>query len=236
MPPSHDDMKGLRMAPGLLPSVTGVPSSSSRLALDVGVPINSHASNVWRYENASRVITIRVVTTDKVQKDVPHILPMSGENPTDAVLAVPSPKESPRSYSAALGILVNFVRHHLAQEAVILRPGTRRSLDTAIRIHCKTLTTSNEPEAEEESTATLSDLVDARKIIIPLALVLLCAIPELACDDPADATDRSEPVTKADIADRLHSLVARWPDGNPPRAALKRVNEYLMSRSMHEVM
>ena len=43
-------------------------------------------------------------------------------------------------------------------------------------------------------------------------------------------------MTKADIADRLHSLVARWPDGNPPRAALKRVNEYLMSRSMHEVM
>jgi tRNA A64-2'-O-ribosylphosphate transferase len=36
-------------------------------------------------------------------------------------------------------------------------------------------------------------------------------------------------VTKAEIADVLHGLVSLWPDGNPPRAALKRVNQYLMS-------
>ncbi|RXK39878.1 hypothetical protein M231_02812 [Tremella mesenterica] len=36
-------------------------------------------------------------------------------------------------------------------------------------------------------------------------------------------------VDKSSIADKLYKLVSLWPDGNPPRAALKRVNEILMS-------
>jgi len=74
-----------------------------------------------------------------------------------------------------------------------------------------------------------AELVDARKAIIPLALVLLCALPELASANSTSSADIPGPMTKAEIADELHKLVALWPDGNPPRAALRRVNEYLMS-------
>lgn len=68
-------------------------------------------------------------------------------------------------------------------------------------------------------------MVEYRKAIIPLAVVLLLSIPDLA----GDFKDEGKNVDKAEIADVLHRVVGLWPDGNPPRAALRRVNEYLMS-------
>ena len=55
--------------------------------------------------------------------------------------------------------------------------------------------------------------VSARQTLIPLALAILCSVPY---------------VDKHVVASQLHRLVALWPDGNPPRAALKRVNQVLM--------
>jgi hypothetical protein len=48
-------------------------------------------------------------------------------------------------------------------------------------------------------------------------------------EESEKSDDEDELVDKALIASQLHSLVSLWPDGNPPRAALRRVNESLMS-------
>ncbi|KAL7421287.1 tRNA A64-2'-O-ribosylphosphate transferase [Cryptotrichosporon argae] len=60
------------------------------------------------------------------------------------------------------------------------------------------------------------------KDVLALALALICAVPGLDEDPVARHT-------KATIAERLQKLVSLWPEGNPPRAALKRINEFLMS-------
>lgn len=103
----------------------------------------------------------------------------------------------------------------------------------------RSLTTSTEEAGSDSSRTPASRpplqpvhptperLIDYRKALIPIALVLLLSNPDLL-DDPSRGLD-TENISKKDIGDMLHQLVALWPDGNPPRAALKRVNEYLMS-------
>lgn len=67
-------------------------------------------------------------------------------------------------------------------------------------------------------------MIEYKKTIIPLALVLILSIPDLSGESVGN-------VGKAEIADVLNRIVCLWPDGNPPRAALRRVNEYLMSHA-----
>ncbi|ORY26301.1 initiator tRNA phosphoribosyl transferase-domain-containing protein [Naematelia encephala] len=134
--------------------------------------------------------TLHVVLLDKHPK--PHLHRIPG----GAVLALPSARSDGPGFSRAIDEAVQYVRS--VQGVVLLCPAHRELLD--------------KPDAP---SIDRSD--EARKGILPLALVLLCT------------TSGAKEMTKPYIASQLHTLVAQWPDGNPPRAALKRVNEYLMS-------
>ncbi len=210
---------------------TSVPGPSSRLALDIGPSITSNGEP-WRYRDsssASGMHFIRVVMVEKPAKDLPYILSSGQGRRDEAVMALPDPKTDPKPYFHAIGTLVDYVERLLAQQGesgIILRPGRRIDVDSAIRIYRADLSAQIAEPLRDDSFLSPHELVDARKVIIPLALVLLCAIPELASLD--STTSSSPAMTKADIASQLYGLVALWPNGNPPRAALKRVNEYLM--------
>jgi len=209
----------------------GVPLSGSRLGLDVGTPVTPPAS-VPCSSRHTPTLAIRVVVLEKVKRDVPYILQTQQSIPAEAVLALPNPKTDPKPYAFALGALVAFVRKHIAGEdagSIVLRPADRADLDTALRIQADPTDANGKYDDRAEIQLSPAELVDARKAIIPLALVLLCALPELASANSTSSADIPGPMTKAEIADELHKLVALWPDGNPPRAALRRVNEYLMS-------
>lgn len=226
----------------------GVPRLGSRLALDIGAPVDSHKREVWQYSEpspASLIRLIRVTQLEKPLKDIPCILPFS---PREAIIALPNPRTDSKPYTSALGSLVADIRDRLSEGSigcVVLLPGRRSDVDTAIQLYRNQETTSKQsddqqrPEPRKESELveldmSPADLVDARKVIIPLALVLLCALPKLSAPDSPPPSRPNAPVTKAIIANQLHRLVSRWPDGNPPRAALKRVNEYLMSEGRDE--
>ena len=207
----------------------GTPGPSSRLALDVGPPVSSFSSGPWHFgdpHHPEGILSVRVVMLEKVPKDLPYFFPHQSMKPTEAVFALPNPRTDPKHYSQALGALVDHLRDHIASTrdcAVILRAGQQCDLDTAIRLQNDRSTSRDSDQPYPQLITSLSGLVEVRKAILPLALVLLCAIPQLVSETSQAA------VSKVEIADRLYGLVALWPDGNPPRAALKRVNEYLMS-------
>ncbi|KAK8864659.1 hypothetical protein IAR55_001909 [Kwoniella newhampshirensis] len=206
----------------VLPSdAVGVPSHTSRLALEVGSPITSTSS--WVHASSSH-LTIRVVEVDKHPRNIPHLLPLEKE----MILAVPSAKSDGKAYAAALVELVEYVRDEMGDSAVVLLPAHPSAHTKAIRAYTtldKTADDSDPPPPPPSiEPSPVFTLVDSRKLIIPLALVLLCSVPELTPE-----LHLPESITKAVIASQMHTLVALWPDGNPPRAALKRVNEFLMS-------
>jgi tRNA A64-2'-O-ribosylphosphate transferase len=182
---------------------TGVPSPSSHLALAIGLPTNPTG---W-HSNAFHLVL--VVPVEKC-KDSLFVFPVK---PGVSVFAAPLAKADSKAYGAAL---LSLVEHFRTISDAILAPGTFAQLDLARR-----MADADEPRPDFDATPGAAN-VDARKAILPLALALTLAIPILSCT-PAGG------VSKTDIADALHVLVSQWPDGNPPRAALKRVNEYLMS-------
>ncbi|EKC99210.1 hypothetical protein A1Q2_06410 [Trichosporon asahii var. asahii CBS 8904] len=117
----------------------------------------------------------------------------------DAFFAVPCPRAEPKAYVVALRQLHSHVA--TSDRGVLLAPAMQGDLEGLPK-----------PPTAKLDPAALSQ---ARKVIIPVAVTLMCR------DDSV--------VDKSVIADRLHRLVALWPDGNPPRAALKRVNDFFMS-------
>ncbi|KAK4686637.1 tRNA A64-2'-O-ribosylphosphate transferase, partial [Tremellales sp. Uapishka_1] len=169
----------------------GVPDSSSLLALDIGAPISSTA--LWSLEPS---ITIYVIPCEKPAPELQYIT--HHRDKTSILFLCPSAKTHPNQYARALKSLVDAYRPH-SRTPLVLRPGSLKHLD---------------PEIDVSILDPISPRQEHRKLLIPLAVLLL-----------ADG----EGVTKLDIADRLHALITLWPDGNPPRAALRRVNEVLMS-------
>ncbi|WVR06782.1 hypothetical protein IAU60_003817 [Kwoniella sp. DSM 27419] len=190
--------------------LVGVPSSTSKLALDIGIPIC--AQSTWIHKDTSAT-TLRVVEVDKHPKDSPYLLHCDDEY----VLAVPSAKTNAKGYDLALTELTEVVGR-LGRPAV-MRPGSAEDVKLALEYQASKSNDTNKPILSTRRAPGPSD----RKLVIPLVLAVLCSTTI------ADVGGPHGPMTKAAIADRLHSLVALWPDGNPPRAALKRVNEFLMS-------
>lgn len=208
-------------AEGLGPSMlTGIPRAESRLAVDLGPPVTS--ATPWRAPSSSPVtIWITEVTKSHTYPQTIYAMPASPARPQHLALALPSPKADSWAYKAALTRLVSAVKPLLDVEEVsmVLRPGTTAHLDLfASPSHVK--------EDSGDSLDRLSppsDLVSSRKMILPLSLLLLCSFPALGGDEGSTGK-----LDKQAISGVLLSLVALWPDGNPPRAALKRVNEILL--------
>ena len=209
---------------------TGVPTPGSRLALDIGTP--GAGGRDPGAPDCPGTLSIYVASTEKHPKDPPFVFYAAG-----VILALPDPKNEPKRYSSALTAFVSIARHHLSNDprnTVLLHPGRQRDVHTAIRNHRLVLDAHASPDGvirnhsldgvthDPPDSLSPDELVIARKTILPLALLLLCALPEITSSE-------SEVITKAVVADRFHGLIALWPDGNPSRAALKRVNEYLMS-------
>jgi tRNA A64-2'-O-ribosylphosphate transferase len=189
--------------------LVGVPGPSSKLALSIGQPISSSPWN-----QPPKIHTIRIVVLDKPKKGKS---PISRSSST-SIFTCPSPRSHPGAYTISLESLVNHVEDLLDEKAsIILRPGNSGHLEAA-----------EDSDMEDPGDVPLSpsEAIEARQTIIPLALVLLLSIPDLG----GELELGKGLVDKGVIADMLHQLVALWPDGNPPRAALKRVNEYLMSK------
>jgi tRNA A64-2'-O-ribosylphosphate transferase len=200
------DLAALRVRP-VQEQTIGIPGSSSKLALNIGPPTSF---TPWA---AGSVHTIRVVAVDKPKKGVSSIYPNS---PSSSVFGCPSARSHPGAYTHALDDLVKHIEDILDREQRIeLRPGSAAQLKAA---------TLGSEISVHDQPLDVAEAVEARRMILPLALVLLLSIPDLSGAYRAKAMD------KGVIADMLHQLVALWPDGNPPRAALRRVNEYLMSK------
>ena len=194
-------------------SAVGVPGPSSKLALAIGAP---SSSSTWTYP--APIHTLRIITIDKSRKGEPSTYRTS---PTSSIFACHSARSHPGAYTHALDDLVEHVEDLLDEEcSIILRPGTSEQLDQALKLE------EGETVELEDISLSPEDAIEGRRTILPLALVLLLSIPDLA----GHLAERNGLVDKGVIADMLHQLVALWPDGNPPRAALRRVNEYLMSK------
>lgn len=202
--------------------LTGVPSPNSLMALDIGPP-STKAS--WSL-SPSKVL--RIVPVEKYPKNIPFLLEV---HPSERVLAVPSAKTGGKSYAIALRELVDYVKTVSIEQSkpIVLSLGKAADFQKAIAVRDNTQ--AIDPAAIKITSS--SSLADARKIILPLALVILCALPGIS-----EYSTRSPPIdgslSKDLVTNKLHGLVALWPDGNPPRVALKRVNEFLMGEARRD--
>ncbi|EIW65906.1 hypothetical protein TREMEDRAFT_35639 [Tremella mesenterica DSM 1558] len=199
--------------------LVGIPTSNSLLALDIGPAVSSFS---WQYHHRE-AITIYPLTNTDFSGNVPHLDDHRGKRGRRFVLLLPSPRSSGKAFSQSLIKARNFISSLIEDgQPVILRPGRVEHWDRA-------RTSSN--RMDEMGGYTMDDVmptVEDRRRIIPLALLALCSIPHLSQFSPSQPQNEVL-VDKSYIADMLYHLVSLWPDGNPPRAALKRVNEILMS-------
>ncbi|WOO81207.1 tRNA A64-2'-O-ribosylphosphate transferase [Vanrija pseudolonga] len=201
---------------------------SPTLLVDLGPTIRSPQSSVL--SSVTQRVTVRVVDIAKPSSSTSyvHACEATSDGPV-IVFSLPSARTHPKEYGKALGQLVEHLQSKFPalgdKAALLISPGQQSELDTAVQF-----STIGEQQKSEPSTWPSSlhlskpDLQASQKSLLPLLVALTCSFPKLghdAVDDPD--------VDKGVIAARLHSLVALWPEGNPPRAALKRVNEFLMS-------
>jgi tRNA A64-2'-O-ribosylphosphate transferase len=198
--------------------LTGVPISDSRLAVNLGPPVVP--VNTWSIPS-DRTINIWIVEINKAQTYPETIyIPNSEEKIRHIGLALPSPKADSWGYKSALIKLVSSLRTMNGNDALIIRSATLDHLNVLV----------DPPQQLDDVLRELDtpqDQVSSRKTLIPIILLLLCAFPALT---PGSSVNNG-PLDKAGISTVLLSLVALWPDGNPPRAALKRVNEILLGSS-----
>jgi tRNA A64-2'-O-ribosylphosphate transferase len=199
----------------------GAPRPTSRLGLDIGHPTSP--VDAWDIGPSSKIMTIYIVGIPKAQA-FPATIYTHPSHPLHLVVALPSPKIDSWAYKDALSKLVKAIRQNLDPSTkIVVRPGTDQHLDQVI--------STDEMNAESlpsrlDGLSPPEDTVSSRKTIIPIALLLLCTFSL----GGQSAEDDSEELTKSSISNVLLSLVGLWPDSNPPRAALKRVNEVLLSR------
>ncbi|GMK55216.1 hypothetical protein CspeluHIS016_0202720 [Cutaneotrichosporon spelunceum] len=194
---------------------------SSGLVVDLGQTVRLGE------EEACRPIStvIRVVEIEKALKDAPYVLPLPTSGYTTVVAAIPPSRAKGKEFLLALDELRVYVAGKAEAGTVLLSPGCEEELDAALKHH-------RAPPSDTSPAVTLSsaerlpaaNLTSAKKLILPIVVSLLCSVSALG-----EGLDEDEDVDKIVIADTLHKLVSLWPDGNPPRAALKRVNEFLMS-------
>lgn len=194
----------------------GAPGPTSRLGLDIGRPVSP--VQTWK-AGLSSILTIYIVGIAKAQA-YPDIIYSQPALPRHVVFALPSPKIDSWAYKNALTKLVATIRPLIYQSTnILLKAGTTDHLDLIMRFEEK----DNSHLPQFMAIPAPVDVVGSRKMVIPIALLLLCAF---SLDDEIQV----EEMTKGSISNVLLSLVALWPDSNPPRAALKRVNEVLLGR------
>lgn len=198
---------------------------SSLLCLDIGPPTGSKSPP--SLSQAENLHIIRVVETEKMKGESVFNLPY-GEDTT--IFRCPSAKADPKTYGKALESLIDLA-YDKAKDGIriVLTPGHPDDFPAA-KAWKKAASQTNAgriPACEPvEPLPSVDPRPEHRKTILPLAQLLCLGVAELnAASDSHDLTY----VTKKDIAEVLQGLVSLWPDGNPPRAALKRVNEALMS-------
>lgn len=204
-------LDGLTLADSATTSrAIGIPGTDSPLAVDIGPPTIECAP--WSQTTATNVYIVEI---DKVAKDAPSVTPLGTAG--DLVIAIPDPRTDGNRYRKVLAELVELLRPMLDDKKVIIHPARRQDLDAARRAEAST--PSNWELSTSTHRLTSAELISARKAIIPIALAVTCSLRYASTE-----------IDKSVIADELHHLVSLWPDGNPPRAALKRVNEVLISR------
>ncbi|BEJ16370.1 hypothetical protein CspHIS471_0509750 [Cutaneotrichosporon sp. HIS471] len=212
-----DDQRG-----GSADDFAGATAVSPGLVLDLGSPIRPGKDEVGK----PVTLVVRIIEIEKPLKNAPHVLPLPTSGYTTVVAAIPSSRSKGKAFLLALDELRAHVTRTAEAGTVLLSPGREEELDAALKQH-------HAPQTDPPAVVTLSsaehllagNLTSAKKLILPIAVSLLCSVPALG-----EELDDDEEVDKIVIADTLHKLVALWPDGNPPRAALKRVNEFLMSK------
>lgn len=203
--------------PSTFEQAVGAPRQTSRLGLDIGAPISP--VEAWKAD-MSTALTIYIVGISKAQAS-PDIVYTHPSLPQIIVFALPSPKIDSWAYKDALTRLLAAIRPLIDQSTnILLKAGTTEHIDLMTR--SKEQDDSLRPAVD--ALPAPADTVGSRKMVIPIALLLLCAFP-LDENIAAEAG-----LTKGSISNGLLSLVALWPDSNPPRAALKRVNEVLLGR------
>lgn len=181
------------------------------LALDLGQPVQDSGCN---FKAPSTWLSIRVVEVPKSYKG-PSIVPLSGHRDYPAaIFAVPCPRSEPKAYNPALRELHSYIASTgQPQKGVVLGVATTDELNAA-------LASIDDDKGSDHALWRLAtelnsvNLSDARKVVMPIAVSLLC---------------QEEEIDKEILSSCLHRLVSRWPNGNPPRAALKRINEFYMS-------
>ena len=202
--------------PSPLAAVVGAPGPSSRLGLDIGQPISPVQS--WLADPSS-TLTIYIVGIEKAQL-YPDIIYSHSSIPDTIVFALPSPKIDSWAYKDALRRLVTTIRPLLETSTrILLKPGSTNHIDLIIKSADK----DDSLSPTFEGLPRLVDQEGSRKTIIPIALLLLCSFS-------LNNVVQVDALTKGGISNVLLSLVALWPESNPPRAALKRVNEVLLGR------
>ena len=224
-------------------SATGIPSPDSLLGLAIGPPVS--AQPLWSPASPSGPsLIVKVVEPSKA--DVPkspdddYILPLShrssdGSPDEAAVLVLADPRAAGWAFGQGLQHAIRYLRPLIGSGCrILLVPGSESDLRAAFHLRDSKKEDSDDlVEALEKLTLANKPGVDDRKRVVPLAVALLCSIPELL---PGDDTDTRTAVAegrvdKVIVGDMLHRLVALWPDANPPRAALKRINEVMMGVS-----
>ena len=224
-------------------SATGIPSSDSLLGLAIGPPVFAHQPWSPTPTSAPSLI-VKVVEPSKA--DVPkspdddYILPLShmssDGNPDEAVvLVLADPRVAGWAFGQGLQHAIRYLRPLIELgRRILLVPGNESYLRAAFHFRDSKKEDSDDLVAAlEKLTLANEPSVDDRKRIVPLAVALLCSIPDLHPEDDTDTrTAVAEGrVDKVIVGDMLHRLVALWPDANPPRAALKRINEVMMGDS-----
>lgn len=225
-------MDGMNLGAGTEPQPHAGPEGTLvAAAMMVDLGHTSQPPPVTEPLQCTMEILLRVFEVEKPLKDIPYVLPLVGgpERPV-VVFAAPSARSHQKEYVVALGDVVKYLNTKfpsLGREAKLLvSPGSRAELNTAVALFRTTDKASVTTPSKFASSQRLEpqELQTARKTIIPIAVAILCSLPKLGFES-FDTQD----IDKVTIASCLHSLVALWPNGNPPRAALKRVNEFLMS-------
>nr|XP_018263047.1 uncharacterized protein I303_04537 [Kwoniella dejecticola CBS 10117]OBR85205.1 hypothetical protein I303_04537 [Kwoniella dejecticola CBS 10117] len=200
----------------------GVPGPSSRIAVNLGQPISPSG---WSYDGQA-YRTLRIVEYEKYPKDLPRLLKVPGNVSEDMILVVANSKTEGKAYEQSIREIVTFIQDNTTP--VLLVAGHQDDVDK-LREYAISKVNGGDT-APKRLNDPPQPSVEGRKLILPILLALICSTANLEDTDiaSADVTDRTG-LDKSDIAAKLHSLVSQWPDGNPPRSALKRVNEFLMS-------
>ncbi|WWD03308.1 hypothetical protein V865_001359 [Kwoniella europaea PYCC6329] len=209
-------------------STIGIPDESLIIALSIGSPIIT-TSTQWKYSTSSdNTIIVRVVEYERYPKDLPRLLDFT---PEERILAVANSKTEGKAYESTLSELVDFLRNQGEKRGVVLVHGRKEDVELALELYREAHVQPPEGKGQQEEKAKLDEppepSVEGRKLILPLALALICSMSP--SNDEIQVVNEDTRLTKSDIAVKLHGLISLWPDGNPPRASLKRVNEFLMS-------